>query len=176
MYPNHKIISGTNVNRYIDIIRQIFFSTSNKQTFTDKKSKEQFFYTWCGIYLTTCIDFFYLYMNEQNTPLGYLAGHPGPTISEKKISYPGMILFEKQITPFPAHFHINLDKNFRGFGAGTSLVKTFNEKLTSKKVRGVHIITTEKAKNISFYKKNGFVPIELKRSNKLNLLLMGKNI
>jgi ribosomal protein S18 acetylase RimI-like enzyme len=51
---------------------------------------------------------------------------------------------------YPAHLHINIDKKFRGFGLGKTLIHAYLEQLSSLKVRGVYLHTT--SQNITAYK------------------------
>lgn len=43
---------------------------------------------------------------------------------------------------YPAHLHINIDKDFRGFGLGKSLINVYLEQLFSLNIRGVYLQTT----------------------------------
>ena len=56
---------------------------------------------------------------------------------------------------YPAALHINIDKEFRAAGVGSSLIQACLEELKKQAVRGVHFATmSEKA--ALFFEKNGF--------------------
>jgi GNAT superfamily N-acetyltransferase len=75
---------------------------------------------------------------------------------------------------FPATLHINLDRNFRGQGAGGALVDRYLDYLRKNQVSGVHLGTfSETAKN--FFVREGFQ--ELFRSKRTYLKpYIGKEI
>jgi len=58
---------------------------------------------------------------------------------------------------FPAHFHINLAKRWRGQGLGTKLVKEFLLMLENNGVSGVHVRVRKNARRASrFFRSLGF--------------------
>ncbi len=61
------------------------------------------------------------------------------------------------VDKYPAHLHINLLARYRRMGIGTQLMNGFIRCLISRKVKGVHLITTSNNSGaISFYEKYGF--------------------
>jgi ribosomal protein S18 acetylase RimI-like enzyme len=62
---------------------------------------------------------------------------------------------------YPAHFHINLDSNWRGGGIGKRLIRAFIEDLKLKGCPGVHLQTTSYHKiACGLYEKMGFVLLD----------------
>ena len=47
-------------------------------------------------------------------------------------------------TRYPAHLHINVDRNWRGFGLGKRLIQTYLQQLRELNVPGVHLGTTSR--------------------------------
>jgi len=61
------------------------------------------------------------------------------------------------VTRYPAHFHINLGKGFRGRGLGSKLVDAFMQQVAQARLRGVHVVT--RGDNVTgrrFFEKAGF--------------------
>ena len=66
---------------------------------------------------------------------------------------------------YPAHLHINVSEDWRGYGIGIRLMKVYLDQLTYLKVPGVHLGTT--SENIiacKLYEKLGFQLLEEKTS------------
>jgi len=58
---------------------------------------------------------------------------------------------------YPAHFHVNIAKGWRGEGIGTELVKKFLEMLRNDRVAGVHVRVRRNARRASeFFRSLGF--------------------
>lgn len=56
---------------------------------------------------------------------------------------------------YPAHLHINVDKNFRGLGAGSLLMNKFLGYLSSTGIKAVRLATLSR-KAALFFEKSGF--------------------
>ena len=58
---------------------------------------------------------------------------------------------------YPAHFHINVAKNWRGRGLGTKLVESFFEMLRKNEISGVHVRVRKNDRRASrFFRSLGF--------------------
>jgi len=58
---------------------------------------------------------------------------------------------------YPAHFHINVRKDFRGGGLGPQLVEAFRRQVERAGVRGIHVVTRgDNAGGRTFFEKMGF--------------------
>lgn len=66
---------------------------------------------------------------------------------------------------YPATFHINIDRDFRGQGLGRAMAARYCDFLADKGVRGVHVYTmSEKA--VGFFCAVGFTPLfEIRRTH-----------
>ncbi|MCB0420313.1 MAG: GNAT family N-acetyltransferase [Bdellovibrionales bacterium] len=140
-------------------IREIFFLSSLRKDFITEEEKENFFNRWTQYYFDFCPDSLFLALDTitQKT-LGYLTGCEDsqlalPLLSSQIPSYP---LFSDQFQQYPAHLHINLHPESRGRGIGSHLISQYIQKIKQMDLTGVHIITSPKAQNVSFYQKNGF--------------------
>jgi ribosomal protein S18 acetylase RimI-like enzyme len=61
------------------------------------------------------------------------------------------------LSPYPAHLHINTRADRRGSGIGTALMKTYLDQLRNENVPGVHLETTSENKiAVSWYERLGF--------------------
>jgi len=61
------------------------------------------------------------------------------------------------LTPYPAHLHINTRADRRGNGVGTALMKTYLDQLHTENVPGVHLETTSENKiAVPWYERLGF--------------------
>jgi ribosomal protein S18 acetylase RimI-like enzyme len=61
------------------------------------------------------------------------------------------------LTPYPAHFHINTRSDLRGHGIGSALMETYLNQLRDEKISGVHLETTSENKiAVPWYEKLGF--------------------
>lgn len=157
--------------------KNIFYISSSKQKFDSPEAKDQFFLQWTEYYFTHCKNDIYL-ATEGEKVLGYLTGCRDsllatPLLMEK---IPNYSLFEDLFIDFNCHLHINCALEARGKGVGTQLVKHFKKVLlndSDKKHRGLHIITSPQAKNVGFYKKNGFNFCAEKEWRGKPLLFMG---
>lgn len=63
---------------------------------------------------------------------------------------------------YPAHLHINIDKEFRGLGIGSMLIRDCVTHLALRKARGVRLATLSKRAG-EFFEKSGFSLLYRKR-------------
>ena len=148
-------ISEVHKIEILNSIRNIFFEASSVKEFKDQESKELFFKRWCGDYITHYPQYFYL-MFEDNKLLGYLSGCLNTNESMSVLNVPGVTLFSDLYEDYPAHLHINFSAECRGKGLGSILVGHFLDKCRLKQIKGVHLITSFDAKNVTFYRRLGF--------------------
>jgi len=58
---------------------------------------------------------------------------------------------------YPAHLHINVDKNWRGYGVGRKLMRTYFDQLIDENIPGVYLETTSENKTAcQLYERIGF--------------------
>jgi ribosomal protein S18 acetylase RimI-like enzyme len=139
----------------LEQVKLIFFEASSVKQFSDNEAKEFFFKRWCGDYLTHYPQYFYLMFNGEQL-LGYLSGCQNTIQSMTVLDVPGVKLFSDLYIDFPAHLHINFSSECRGRGLGSILVQHYLDECSRNKIKGVHLITAQNAKNVSFYRKLGF--------------------
>jgi ribosomal protein S18 acetylase RimI-like enzyme len=61
------------------------------------------------------------------------------------------------LSPYPAHLHVNTRADRRGQGIGSALMETYLNQLRKEKIRGVHLETTSENKiAVHWYSKLGF--------------------
>ncbi|MGE3760448.1 MAG: N-acetyltransferase family protein [Pseudobdellovibrionaceae bacterium] len=159
-------------------IRDIFFVSSARQTFSSPEEKIEFFDKWTRYYITEEPDLIFLAVEDDAKVLGYLMGSSDskaalPYYEERLKSY---AVFADQFEKYPGHLHINFRPEARGQGIGSKLIDHFCKELVRRDVRGVHIVTGADAENRRFYSKNKF-DFELKRRwREVELLFMGRDL
>jgi GNAT superfamily N-acetyltransferase len=159
---------------WITQAREIFFETAGNPKFPTPSERDQFQERYFDTYLGTP-EFFYLALRDQKI-LGYLAGARRTLTSHFNLN-PYLEKFRTPIeTSYPAHLHINLSSGAQGGGIGSRLLSSFESELKGLGTKGVHIVTSASARNISFYQKNHYLPIERSEWNGRSLLLMGKTL
>jgi ribosomal protein S18 acetylase RimI-like enzyme len=86
------------------------------------------------------------------------------------------------LSPYPAHLHVNTRADRRGDGVGTALMTTYLDQLRNENIPGVHLETTSENKiAVPWYEKLGFqllqsVPIDVYQhsiGHSVDLLLYG---
>jgi ribosomal protein S18 acetylase RimI-like enzyme len=154
------------ISRYLDAaktpelvqeIDAIFFESSNTKSFESAEARTAFRERWLGRYLVHDPDFAYLARTADGTAVGYLVGavdDPARTARFSDIGY--FSALAEQTCFFPAHLHVNISAGFRNQGLGGRLIHRFVAHAKAAGAQGVHVVTSEGAANIEFYKRNGF--------------------
>ena len=157
----------------LERVKEIFFLSSSKKTFLDEEKKEAFFKRWCGDYIYHYpAEFFILF--EEDRVLGYLSGCQNTVESFNHLNVPGLEIFKDFLPEFPAHFHINFHPDARGRGLGSFLLNHYIEILKANKVKGVHLITSPEAPNVSFYERLSFSHCHTREFNQTHLFGFSK--
>lgn len=156
-------------------VRDIFFESSSRKTFTSKEEKERFFHKYLGYYLLHWKSLSWVAVLDGKV-LGYIVASPETNILDLMTIQPHLDIFLDEFTGFPAHLHINCHINSRGRGIGEKLVHTLEQELKKMGIRGVHIITSEDSPNRRFYQKLLFSTEIVKEFQGHKLLFMGKNL
>ena len=138
-------------------IKEIFFECANKK-FSNDIEKEKFQNKWLDVYLTKKLHQYIYFIREGKKLIGYLTGcHCSQEfLSENNFFSREYNDFLEFVEMYPAHLHINLGPSARGKGIGPLLVNKFCEDLENLQSSGVHVITSPKSRNITFYEKNNF--------------------
>ena len=106
---------------------------------------------------------------------GYLAGcldNPAHNPRFTDIGY--YASFAPLCDLYPCHLHINLDEHYRNRGIGSALIAAFVAQAASAGRSGIHVVTGERARNVSFYEKNEFRPLATARWNDADAVFMGR--
>lgn len=154
-------------------IESIFFEASSLKEFSSPERKSAFFKRWCGDYAERFPQTFYL-MLEGEKLLGYLSGCLDSKTAGSFLEVPGYCVFNDLFDEFPAHLHINFHQDCRGRGLGSHLMQAYIEELDKKGIRGVHLVTSPGAQNITFYSRLGFNHQVVRSFKEMQLLFMGR--
>ena len=141
-------------------LENLFFINSNK-VFSSNKKRLEFKNKWLDSYVNNPDLFFVKIINEKVA--GYINGAES-TLSD-------ISEFDRLTRSYPAHLHINVSKAFQSKGIGQELISHFKRQLVNRGVVGVHIVTSPEARNVGFYRQNGFTDIETSSCQKY--LFMG---
>lgn len=159
-------------------LREIFFLSADPKNVTEDPLKnEAFFEKWTGYYLKNFPQWIFLAFGRTKL-LGYLMCGPD---SAKALHHfqprnPSYGLFADLFEKYPAHLHINCHPDARGKGVGSALIEEMVMRLKAERICGVHLITSNTQRNVSFYQRNGF-DFELERDWKgFPLLFMGRTL
>lgn len=154
-------------------VKEIFFESSTRKSFSSEEEREAFFYKYVGFYLKRFPD--YCFVASEGKILGYIVGSLVSRDPELYSIQPHMNLFEDQFQEYPGHLHINCHAESRGKGMGARLVSHLEEALKNK-IKGFHIMTGIDSANKSFYLRLGFSEIVSKDFQGSPILLMGKSL
>ena len=159
-------------------IKTIFFLTSPRKSFDSPEIKDAFFKKWVGHYMTQRLDFFYVAYDEvQKKVLGYLTIEPdSKAVIDRFHNHIHYKAFVDYYAEYPAHLHINCHPETQGKGIGSKLIERASQDLKNLKISGLHLITAPTARNVSFYRKNGFEFEIIKTIDDIDYLLMGKKL
>lgn len=153
------------IERYLDLapspalvagLDAVFFAASSLKSFASEAARAQFRHRWFGRYLDHDPDFAYIAMTPGGDVAGYLVGAlDDPALAARFSDIPYFADFKHLTAKFPAHLHVNLAASARGFGVGTALVQRFIEDARRAGAPGVHVVTSQGARNVGFYVRNG---------------------
>ena len=153
-------------------IKDIFFDATSRKEFISEEAKGIFFKRWCGDYQTFYSEEFFV-VTVDNKVLGYLSGCSDSLAGKNVLNVPGYNVFEDLFLNFPAHLHINFHSDARGKGLGSILVNHYIAYLHGR-VKGLHLITSPDAKNMSFYERLGFTNVHVRDFKGSPLQFMGR--
>jgi ribosomal protein S18 acetylase RimI-like enzyme len=151
----------------------IFFASSTVQSFTDRDARIAFRERWFGRYVDHYSEDF-LVARDGVRVVGYLAGcatdiGTQPAFAREHVCT--SFISARQL--FPAHLHINVDAAARSAGVGSRLLRDFIERLMDRNIIGVHVVTASGARNVGFYRRNGFQTLAEATSGTHQLLMLG---
>lgn len=149
---------------------EIFWETSARHEFNSADEREKFQKQYLDDYLLQIA-----LVYEAHKVAGYVVATLD-TLGMHAHWPPHLSLFEDLYLRYPAHLHINLTRELRGQGVGSQLLAALEEVLRGHKTRGVHLITSGAARNVSFYLQNDYSHKVERLWNGHPLLFLGKTL
>ena len=172
-----KFVKSNQQETALSQIESIFFSSSARQEFANDLERSQFRYKYLDWYRIHHPELLYLAVTADAEINGYICGTPNTRQSPELFElHPWLEELTAQCESFPAHLHINLTEATRGMGVGSQLIEVFENRLKSLKVAGVHLVTSPSARNVGFYKKNGYNFESVFHWKNVDLLFLGKQL
>jgi ribosomal protein S18 acetylase RimI-like enzyme len=146
--------------RLDDDIDAIFFEASNTKSFENDSVRSAFRERWLGRYLRDDPQYAYLAFAPSGNLVGYLVGAIDDPASNVQPADAGIAAFRDLSKRYPAHLHVNVAPEYRGFGIGGRLIDAFVADAQQAGAAGVHVVTSAASANVRFYNRNGFLEIE----------------
>ncbi len=156
----------------------MFWETASVDSFESPADRNLFRYKYLEYYRDAAPELFLVAVAERTAPAepdtaqdagpvvyGYICGVADTREHRELYRVAAHIpVFDDLYEQYPAHLHINLTAASRGHGLGGRLITDLEERLRRDyRSRGIHLVTSEGARNVSFYRKNGFT-VEVPRA------------
>jgi GrpB-like predicted nucleotidyltransferase (UPF0157 family)/GNAT superfamily N-acetyltransferase len=155
-------------------IDTIFFEASGTKTFSSDEARAAFRQRWLGLYLDSWPEHVHLARDADGTVAGYLIGSlVNPALDARFDGIGYFKAFAKACAAYPAHLHINLAPVSRGKGIGGALIAAFADAARRAGAPGLHIVTGAAARNVGFYRQQGFEVIATTATIGGTVVLMG---
>lgn len=156
-------------------IDDIFFASSQTQTFATDEERVHFRHRWLGRYLVNFSDCAFV-ASMGDEIVGYVAGASVDPASHPLFNDIDYFKAFADLTPtFPAHLHVNVDARYRSLGIGAALVEAFAQRVRDKGAPGLHVVTAKGARNVDFYLRTGFALIRATTLDKRELAFLGRS-
>lgn len=152
----------------------IFFEASNTKSFACAEERADFRHRWLGRYFDDFPEWAFVARDRAGEVAGYLVGSvvdPAKDPRFEDVAY--FTLLAAETARYPAHLHVNVRADLRGSGLGARLVAAFLADARCAGVPGVHVVTSEGARNIRFYLANGFSHVRTFRVGDKRLVMLG---
>jgi GNAT superfamily N-acetyltransferase len=185
MVRDSRVIAGVKLVRWVDQhnsaalvagIEAIFFAAAGR-TFASAGERDSFRERWLGRYLEHFPEEVSVALDRHGDVVGYIVGaltDPAQHWLFADIRY--FQDFAALTKLFPAHLHINVAHEYRGFGIGRRLIELFCDAARAVRVSGVHVVTGKEARNVGFYERAGFVYRACTTWNGNEIVLLGRNL
>lgn len=135
----------------------IFFEASLTKSFADDAARRVFHERWLGRFLTNWPELVHVAVSSGGRLVGYIVGAFVDPARSDRFKDLGFYKHLAHLTPYyPAHLHINLAPDVRGFGIGSRLIRAFEMNARDHMMPGVHLVTGRDSRNRSFYAQNGY--------------------
>lgn len=150
----------------------VFWETANTSQFESPAERSAFQWRYFGYYALHAPEFFFVAVAEGAEPtseptfdstsepivLGYICGVADTRSHAELYRVAAHVpIFDDLYGSYPAHLHINLTAASRGLGLGGRLVETLSSAVAAAGAGGIHLVTSPGARNVSFYRRQGFV-------------------
>ncbi|MEM7776667.1 MAG: GNAT family N-acetyltransferase, partial [Pseudomonadota bacterium] len=156
---------------------EIFFRSSARQHFETDGARQAFYETWFGGYLRDDCDFTFVAVAPCQTLVGYVVGSDANPLHAQRFQSLTYYRAVAGLLPaYPVHLHINLHPDWRSRGLGSRLIEAFATVVSSRGYGGVHVFTEANARNVEFYRRNGFVPMATVPWQSRHLLFLGRDL
>ena len=142
----------------IDGLDRIFFEASSVRVFASDCERARFRDRWLGRFLRLFPENGFVALAPEDDVVGYVVGcldDPARCALFEDIGY--FPAFSDLTALYRAHLHINVCAGWRGGGIGEALIDRFAGRAREQGCAGVHIVTSEGARNVRFYNRLGFV-------------------
>ncbi len=146
--------------RYLSGAEAVFWETANTSQFESPAERSAFQWRYFGYYALRAPEFFFVAVAEGAEPivLGYICGVADTRSHAELYRVAAHVpIFDDLYGSYPAHLHINLTAASRGLGLGGRLVETLSSAVAAAGAGGIHLVTSPGARNVSFYRRQGFV-------------------
>ncbi len=172
-----ELLSGAEVERLIQDLNLIFFSSSARQNFADADEKAEFRDRWLGRYLRHFPQYAFVAVNDERDVVGYVMGSISDPARDPLFSDIAVLQAFSSFTPrYPAQLHVNLLAEWRGHGLGARLVSEFAAAAREAGAPGVHVVTARGMRNVGFYLANEFVERGATLIEGRELLFLGRDL
>ncbi len=156
-------------------IDAIFYETAPLAP-TEPAARAAFHDLWLGQYLRHEPQLVHVAISAGQL-VGYLvACHTDPATSPRFASQLYFQPFAAACARFPAHLHINLTAAARGFGVGARLIEACVADVAAARRPGVHVVTSAAARNVTFYRRNGFIDVAGVDRDGSRLVFLGRPV
>ncbi len=152
-------------------VEEIFWLTSSRSSFLDSADRLRFRQQYLDVYLNQMA----WVACEDNVVVGYIVA-TNDTLGMHAQWPAHLELFRDQYQSYPAHLHINCHPRVQGRGWGKVLLRALEQALVQQAVKGLHLITSASARNVSFYLREGYQRREQRTWGNAELLLLAKSL
>ncbi|MGQ9370805.1 GNAT family N-acetyltransferase [Azospirillum sp. ST 5-10] len=158
-------------------LEAIFFLSAQRRTFATPQERSAFLATWTGWYVThAAADLWFAHAADgaaDGAPIGYLTGCRDSAGAHDLFRIiPRYDAFADRFAAFPAHLHVNVHPDHRNAGVGAALIAAFAADCRTAGLPGVHVVTGADARNVPFYRRNGFTDADRRGP----LLFLGRRL
>ena len=159
-------------------MEEIWLVSAARQRAADAASRQAFVERWLEPYLRDHADTILLALDGEGEVLGLLTGCLDSAAAAETFEplHPYYRLFADLYADYPAHLHINCHPGHRDRGIGSRLINRFAELCAEAGLPGLHLITAPGARNVAFYRRNGFTDAVEREKDGRGYLFLGRRL